>query len=122
MKIQRQLGISLIDFIFVLGLVIFVSYLGMRIVPIYVEYYSDVNAMDEVAAERGSARLSPFDIRVKILNRLYLSDSANVKESHIKLDRSSSDVDLRIAYESRTLVLGNLDVVAKFDRSVKLAN
>lgn len=122
MKMQKQSGMSLIGFIIVLALVIFISYLGMRIVPIYLEYYSVVNAMDGVAAERGSARLSPFDIRVKILNRLYVSYSENVKESHIKLTRTSAGVDLRIAYEVRTPVLGNLDVIAKFDRSVKLAN
>jgi len=122
MKIQKQSGMSLIGFIFVLAMVIFISYLGMRIVPIYLEYYSVVNAMDGVAEERGSARLSPFDIRVQILNRLYVSYSENVKESHIKLTRSSSGVNLRIAYEVRTPVLGNLDVVAKFDRSVKLSN
>ena len=122
MKIQKQSGLSLIGFIFVLALVIFVSYLGMRIVPLYLEYYSVVNAMDGVAAERGSAQLSPFDIRVKILNRLYVSYSENVKESHIKLTRTSAGANLRIAYEVRTPVLGNLDVIAKFDRSVKLAN
>jgi len=122
MKMQKQSGMSLIGFIFVLAMVIFISYLGMRIVPIYLEYYSVVNAMDGVAEERGSARLSPFDIRVKILNRLYVSYSENVKESHIKLTRSSSGVNLRIAYEVRTPVLGNLDVIAKFDRQVTLSN
>src|SRR5690554_1443424 len=113
MKMQKQSGMSLIGFIFVLAFVIFVSYLGMRIVPIYLEYYSVVNAMDGVAKERGSARNSPFDIRVKVLNRLYVSYSENVKESHIKLNRTSGGVDLRIAYEVRTPVLGNLDVIAK---------
>ena len=122
MKIQKQSGMSLIGFIFVLALVIFVSYLGMRIVPIYLEYYSVVQAMDGVAAERGSSRESPFDIRVKMLNRLYVSYSENVKESHIKLTRSSSGVMLNVAYEVRTPVLGNLDVMAKFDRTVKLSN
>lgn len=122
MKMQKQSGMSLIGFIFVLAMVIFISYLGMRIVPIYLEYYSVVNAMDGVAEERGSARLSPFDIRVKVLNRLYVSYSENVKESHIKLNRTTQGVNLRIAYEVRTPVLGNLDVIAKFDRQVTLSN
>jgi hypothetical protein len=122
MKIKKQAGMSLIGFIFVLAMVIFISYLGMRIVPMYMEYYSVVNAMDGVAAERGSANLSPYDIRVKILNRLYVSYSENVKESHIKLTRTMGGVNLRIAYEVQTPVMGNLDVIAKFDRSVKLSN
>ena len=122
MKIHKQNGITLIGFIFVLSFVLFISFIGMKIGPIYMEYFAVVNAMNGVAAEQGSAKLSPYDIRAKILNRLYVSYSAdNVKEKHIKITRSSV-VTLRIAYEVRKPVMGNLDVVAKFDRSVRLAN
>ena len=121
MKIRKQRGLSIVGFILVLSMAIFVSFIGMKIVPIYMEYYSVVSAMNGVASERGSANLSPFDIKVKVLNRLYVSYSANVKESHIKITRGNG-VNLRIAYEVRTPVMGNLDVIAKFDKSVRLAN
>jgi hypothetical protein len=122
MKIYKQNGMTLIGFFFVLGFVIFLSFIGMKIGPIYMEYYSVVSAMNGVAAERGSARYSPFDIRVKVLNRLYVSYSAdNVKENNIKIVRGNG-VNLRIAYEVQKPVIGNLDVVAKFDRTVRLSN
>ena len=122
MKIYKQNGMTLIGFIFVLGFVIFLSFIGMKIGPIYMEYYSVVSAMNGVASERGSANLSPYDIRVKVLNRLYVSYSAdNVKERDIKLVRNNG-LNLRIAYEVRKPVIGNLDVVAKFDKTVRLSN
>lgn len=121
MKIQKQRGLSLIGFIIVLAVVVFVSFIGMKIVPIYMEYYSVVNALDGVASERGSANLSTYELRVKVLNRLYVSYSENVKESDIKVTRNNG-VHLRVAYEVRESVIGNLDVIAKFDKSVRLAN
>ena len=122
MKIYKQRGITLIGFIFVLSFALFISFIGMKIGPIYMEYWSVVSAMNGVASERGSANFSPYDIRVKVLNRLYLSYSAeNVKEQHIKLVRKNG-VYLRVAYEVRKPVMGNLDVVAKFDRSVRMSN
>ncbi len=122
MRVRKQGGLTLIGFIIVLAITIFVAFIGMKIVPIYMEYYSVVSAMNGVAAERGSARLSPYDIRVRILNRLYVSYSDdNVKEKDIKLTRKNG-VYLRIAYEVRKPVIGNLDVVAKFDRSVRLSD
>jgi hypothetical protein len=122
MKVRKQNGLTLIGFVMVLAIVIFVAFIGMKIGPIYMEYYSVVSAMNGVASERGSARLSPYDIRVKVLNRLYVSYSAeNIKEKHIKIVRRNG-VNLRIAYEVRKPVIGNLDVVAKFDRTVRLAN
>lgn len=122
MRIQQQRGMSLIGFIIVLSVVIFMSMIGMKIGPIYMEYYSVVTAMNGVAAERGSAKYSPFDIRVKVLNRLYLSYSSdNVKEKDIKITRDNG-VHLRISYEVRKPIIGNLDVIAKFDKSVQLSN
>ena len=38
MKIKKQQGLSIIGFIIVLAMAVFVSYLGMRIVPLYMEY------------------------------------------------------------------------------------
>ena len=122
MKFHKQKGMTLIGFVIVLSAVIFVSFIGMRIGPIYMEYFSVVSAMNGVASERGSANLTPFDIRVRVLNRLYVSYSYdNVKEQHIKITRGNG-VHLRIKYEVRKPVIGNLDVIAKFDRSVRLAN
>ncbi len=122
MKIKKQSGMTLIGFIIVLALVLFLSFIGMKIAPIYLEYYSVVSAMNGVAKEGGSARLSPFDVRAKVLNRLYLSYAAeNVKEKHIKLVRRNG-VYLRIAYDVRKPVIGNLDVIATFEKSVRLAD
>ena len=121
MKIKKQQGLSIIGFIIVLAMAVFVSYLGMRIVPLYMEYYSVVSALNGLASEKGSAKLSPDSIKRNVLNRLYVSYSENVKESHIKITRGNG-VNLRVKYEVRTPILGNLDVIARFDKSVKLAN
>ncbi len=121
MKIQKQRGMSLIGFVIVLSVVIFLSFLGMKIGPLYMEYYSVVSALNGVASERGSANLSPYDLRVKVLNRLYVSYSENVKEKDIKVTRGNG-VHLRVSYQVREPLMGNLDVIAKFDKSVRLSN
>ena len=122
MKIRRQEGMSLLGFLTILSMILFLVYLGIRIGPIYMEYYSVVSAMNGVASERGSAQKTPYDIRVGVLNRLYVSFSdANVHEENIKIIRRNG-VQLRVVYEVRKPVIGNLDVVAKFDRMVRLSN
>jgi hypothetical protein len=121
MKIHKQKGMTLIGFIFVLAFVIFISFIGMKIGPMYMEYYSVVSAMNGIASERGSARLSPYQIKLRFLTRLNVSYTENVRESHIKLIRGNG-VHMRVTYEVRKPIVGNLDVVAKFDKSVQLAN
>jgi hypothetical protein len=122
MKVQKQNGLTLLGFIIVLSIVLFVSFIGMKIVPIYMEYYAVVSAMNGVAAERGAAKRLPDSIRTEIRDRLYVSySSGNVQNKHMKVTRRDG-VQLRITYEVRKPIMGNLDVVAKFDRSVTLAN
>ena len=121
MNINHQKGLTLIGFIFVLALALSASFLAMKIGPIYVEYYSVVAAMDGVAAEKGAAKRSPYDIRLRFLTRLNVSYTEHVKESHIKLKRGNG-VQLRVAYEVREPIIGNLDVIATFDRTVQLSN
>ena len=119
---HTQRGMSLLGFVLVLSMVLCFAYLGLRIAPIYLEYYSVVSALNGLAAERGSAQYSPYDIKVKLLNRLYLSyTDANVGEENIRIIRRDG-VQVRIAYEVRKPVVGNMDVVASFDKTVQLSN
>ncbi len=122
MQYRKQKGMSFIGFLLIMAMVLFILFLGMRVAPIYLEYYSVVNAMNGIAEERGSARYSPYDIRAKMLNRLYVSYSdGNVGEDDIKIVRRNG-VQLRVVYQARKNVIGNLDVVASFDRMVMLSN
>lgn len=122
MKLRKQNGLTIIGFLIVLSMVIFFTYVGMRIGPIYLEYYSVVSSMNGVASERGSAQYTPFEIKRKMLDRLYLSYAAeNVQEQHIKVLRRNG-VQLRVTYEVRKPLIGNLDVMVSFDRMVRLAN
>jgi hypothetical protein len=122
MQYRKQKGMSFIGFLMIMAMVLFILYLGLRIVPIYLEYYSVVNAMNGIAQERGSARYSPYDIRAKMLNRLYVSYSDdNVGEDDIKIVRRNG-VQLRVVYQARKDLIGNLEVVASFDRMVMLSN
>lgn len=121
MELRKQGGLSIIGFMLVLAMTLFVTFIGMRIVPLYIEYYSVVNAVNGVAAERGSAHLSLRSLRIKVLNRLYVSYSDNVKEAAITKVRRNG-IYLRVAYEVRKPVIGNLDVIAKFDKSARLSN
>ena len=122
MKVRKIQGMSLVGFLMVLIMVIGFVFLAMRITPIYLEYYSVVSAMNGLANERGSAQMSAYDIKAKILNRLYVSyTDGNVGEENIKIVRRQG-VQLRITYEVRKPMVGNLDVVASFDEYVTLSN
>lgn len=122
MNVRKQQGLSIIGFILVLAMIVFVVFIGMRLWPIYYNHFSVVNAMNSVAEQRGSANMPLFTIRTRVYNNLFVSGTEGfIHDNNITKVRGGG-VYLRIAYEVRRPLIGNLDVIATFDRKVKLQN
>ena len=56
---DRQRGVTLIGFLFMLVIVGFFAYLAMRLIPAYTEYMGVVKSMELVKNEPNSAQASP---------------------------------------------------------------
>ena len=121
MKIHKQSGITLVGFILLLAMVLFVAVIGMKIAPIYLDNWAVIRAMNEVAEEPGASRKSPYQIRLKFFTLMNINAIDHVKESHVKIKRGNG-INLRVAYEIREPVMGNLDVIVTFDKSVRLSD
>lgn len=120
MNVGKQRGITLIGFGIVLVLVVFFAYVGMRLVPLYLEYHAVVNAMETLQEDPMSAKLSPGAIRERIMRSLYVSYATdNIKRTDIQIKRQDG-VQVRVAYEVRKPMVGNVDVIVSFDRTVSL--
>jgi hypothetical protein len=120
MNIRNQKGLTLIGFGIVLVLVVFFAYVGMRLVPLYLEYHAVVGAMDRLQEDPMAGKLSPGAIRERIMRSLYVSyASDNIERNDIQIKRQDG-VQVRVAYEVRRPMVANIDVVVSFDRTVTL--
>ncbi|HMB59990.1 MAG TPA: DUF4845 domain-containing protein [Xanthomonadales bacterium] len=120
MKIRKQGGLTLIGFGFVLALGIFFAYTGMKVIPIYLEYNALLSALKTVENDPAAADLAPSQIRNRIINSLWVSyASDNIKRENIKISRSGG-IKVRVVYEVRKSWIGNLDLLAHFDKTVVL--
>jgi hypothetical protein len=125
MKMQRNTrGITLIGFVFLLGIAGFFAYMAMRLVPMYIEYFGVLKAMEMVKNEPGSAQKSLDEVRREMMlkfNTQYV-DEADVPPQAIQIRREGGAATLRVAYEKRVPFIYNIDLVATFDKSVNLSN
>ena len=125
MKMQRNnRGITLIGFAVVLCVAGFFAYLAMRLVPMYIEYFGVVKAMEAIKNEPGASQKPIEQIRRDLsamFNTQYVDDNS-VPPQAIQLKREAGGATLRIAYEKRVNFMYNIDIVAVFDKSVLLRN
>ena len=117
---RKQSGLSLVGFLVVLAVVGFAAYVGMKLFPMYQEYYSVTSAMKGLANEPGVADMDPAKVQDLFFRRLYINYSENVKPQNVKFERTDGGWKMRVNYEVRRPLVGNLDVVGKFDRTQEL--
>ena len=63
----------------------------------------------------------PEQIKTKIKMSLWASYADNnIKKEHMRISKKSEGINVRVKYEVRKPFLGNIDIIASFDRSVIL--
>lgn len=117
---NRQHGITLIGFLIVLVVLGFFALVAMRLFPVYSEWYSVVSAMKGLANEPGIGSMSANQIRSRFDRRLYTSYVESVKANNVRITTQGGP-QIRVRYEVRRPMFGNLDFVATFDRTEKLS-
>jgi len=125
MKAHRySRGITLLGFLMLLCVAGFFAYVVMKLVPVYVEYFGVVKAMEQIKNEPGAAQKSVEEIRrdLNVKFDLQYVDEKDIPPQAIQLKREATGPTLRIAYEKRVPFMYNIDLVASFDKSVNLTN
>ncbi len=117
---RKQGGMTLMSFVVVLAVVGFGAYIVMKLFPMYQEYYSVRSAAKGLANEPGVGDMDPSKIESLFFKRLYINYSENVKEENVKIERIDSGWNMKVNYEVRRPLVGNLDVVGVFDISQDL--
>lgn len=117
---RTQRGMTLIGFIIVLGVVGLFAYVGMKLIPMYSEYYGVKQALQGLAAEPGISTQQPAKIEDLFFRRLYISYADNIKPEHVKIVRKDAGYVMTVDYEVRKPLIANLDVVGKFHADTEL--
>lgn len=119
---RSQQGITLISFILILALVGFFGFIGMRLFPVYSEYYSAVNDIKAVTQTPGVEKESMERIRDHLYRRFQISYVESIDlQKNVKMFKDQDGKVLQLQYEVRRPMMYNLDFVAKFDRKFPLS-
>jgi hypothetical protein len=111
---RTQSGMTLIGFIIVLAVVGVFIYMGMKVIPMYSEYFAVKQALSQMADESGLSQQDPKRIKDAFFRRLYVSYAENVKPADVKLERKDAGYLMTVDYEVRRPLISNFDIVGHF--------
>ena len=113
---RTQSGLSMVGFLITLTLAIFFLFCGMKIVPMYIEYYSVKEALKDIANTTESTPATKDQIRTMFAKHLEMSYANYVKTLNVLRFESDGQngKTMVVDYERREPLFFNLDVVGKF--------
>ncbi len=117
-SLKKSQGLTLVGFIFVLGLLGFFAFAGMQIGPVYMDHMSVVKAM-ETAASESTMNDSPSQIKTRIAKLLNISYVDQVTAKDFKIVRGNGR-EIQVKYTVEKDFIFNLGFIMKFEERVSL--
>jgi hypothetical protein len=111
----RQGGMTLISFLLLLGLLGFCAVVLVRVAPIYFEHYMIRSTLQSLESDRDLRTRSREEIFDLLRRRWEINNIEDVTTGNVKLERGEQSLNLKLQYDVVRHVLGNLDVVVRFD-------
>ncbi len=119
-RADRQRGMTVIGMLLLMIAIAFVALVGMKVIPMYIQYYSIKSAIESIRKEPQLAQMSVPDIQNAIQKRFDIGYVENVQARDLKIrnDRGGRVIDL--VYNDERELFYKLFVVLKVSEAIPL--
>jgi Domain of unknown function (DUF4845) len=112
--LDRQRGLSLWGLVLVVSVGILVAVTGMKLVPVYIEFYTAKGAIEKIASAGGA---SVAEIRKSFDNRATIDDINSIKGQDLEITKQGNEVVISFAYRREVPLFSNVGVYIEFAAS-----
>lgn len=119
---NRQRGLSFLGLIALVGMLGFAAVIGLKLIPVYMDSWKIDTIMTAVISEPGVNEQSRQEVINAMLKRLDIDAVEGVNYSNWKerlsVTKRKNSVTIDVNYEITTPLIGNLSLLAVFEKSV----
>ncbi|NCF29755.1 MAG: DUF4845 domain-containing protein [Gammaproteobacteria bacterium] len=119
---NRQRGLSFLSLIALVGMLGFAAVIGLKLIPVYMDSWKIDGVMTAVISEPGVNEQSRQEVIESMLKRLDIDAVEGVNYSNYKerltVTKRKNNVTIDVNYEITTPLIGNLSLLAVFEKSV----
>jgi len=120
-SIHRQRGMTPIGWILVFLLIAFFTLIALKLIPIYLDSFTIGSVISDLGKEPGIGAKSPREVTTMIEKRLDINMVKGVTADDIYIEKRGDTMTITADYEIRENVLGNVDIVVSFNKSVEVS-
>ena len=118
----KQRGMTVIGMLLLLIVIAFAALIAMKVVPMYIEYYTIKSTIESIRKEPQLAQMSPTDIHNAVQKRFDIGYVERIKARDLKIrnDAESRGRVMELVYEDERELFYGLYVLLKVDETIPL--
>ena len=117
---QQQQGMTAIGWVGILALIALVTLFALRLIPVYLASFNVSSILSSVEEEYSHKDVTPLEITKTLMKRLDINMVTDVTKDDIFIERTGKALQVEIDYEVRKSLMGNVDIVVYFNKSIIL--
>jgi hypothetical protein len=117
---SRQRGATFIGMVVIIAILGFALYAGIRLLPMYLEYMAVARALENTAKEHSGGPTTVQQLRTSLNRRWTIEDINSVQPPDIEIKKAGPGFTLRAWYRAEAPFIGNVSLVADFDKTVEV--
>ncbi len=111
---------TVIGMLLLLIVIAFVALIAMKVVPMYIQYYTIKSTIESVRKEPQIAQMSPADIQTAIQKRFDIGYVDNITARDLKIRNENRGRVLDLVYQDERALFYGLSVVLKVNEAIPL--
>lgn len=117
---RRQRGMTVIGMLLLIIVIAFVALIGMKVVPMYIQYFSIKSTVESIRKEPQVAQMTPLEIQNAIQKRFDIGYVDNITARDLKIRNERSGRVLDLVYEDERELFYGLYVLLKVNETIPL--
>jgi hypothetical protein len=114
---HRQQGATFLGILIIGGILACGVYAGIRLMPLYVEYFAVERALKQAASQGDE---SPAGIKRSLEQRWVIEDIKSFDYKNVAITKTGSGTQVRAQYRAEAPFIGNVSLVVDFDTTVTI--
>lgn len=117
---RQQSGMTVIGMLLLIIVIAFVALIAMKVVPMYVQYFSIKSTIESIRKEPQVAQMTPQDIQNAIQKRFDIGYVDNITARDLKIRNDPKGRVLDLVYQDERTLFYGLSVVLKVNEAIPL--
>ena len=117
---NKQKGMTLIGWMLSLAIIGFFVLFGLRLAPLYLDYFSLRDMINDISKEASSRNMTQGQIWRALEKRLDMNYIDYITQEHLKLKRHGKKTNIALNYEAKRPFFGNINLVVDFSYEAKV--